>query len=275
MQKFWSNKYLACNYNLHLQQHRRVMKNLSSSTKSFWRVLKNSKFIKWKDKSLRWIRSSSYKVILYDILGKLSVGATNVSPTNDWLTLPLLRSLNEGDLHMDDILKARGSMIKLSSNNVCASSKCLRASREDWLSINLARGILIVKAKKKVVNSSSDLRPISIQNALVSLYEKALAIRLMEFCTEKDVINRNCHAMQLMADFYKEGVNIFIYADDISAVLFTNNSWELPILLKELLAHINKHAVLMGIGLNPNKTNIMAVVGSGYVNKELNLIIKN
>ncbi|KAL7673731.1 hypothetical protein ACOME3_000015 [Neoechinorhynchus agilis] len=148
------------------------------------------------------------QVVLDDIISKLSFGATNDLPSDNWLTLPLLRSLNEGDLREEDILEAWGSTTKLSSNNASAPSKCLRfiepsirpliascmlkASREDWLRINLARRIL-VKAKKKVVNFYSDLRPISIQNALVSLYEKAIATRLMDFCIKKDIINHNCH----------------------------------------------------------------------------------
>ncbi|KAL7676749.1 hypothetical protein ACOME3_002998 [Neoechinorhynchus agilis] len=141
--------------------------------KSFWRVLKNTKFIRWKDKALRWIRSVSYKVVLDFITSKLSFGATNDLPSDNWLNLPLLRSLNEGDLREDNILEAWNSTTTFSSNNVSAPSKCLRfiepsirpliascmfkASREDWLRINLARRILLVKAKKKVVNSYSDL----------------------------------------------------------------------------------------------------------------------
>ncbi|KAL7676720.1 hypothetical protein ACOME3_002967 [Neoechinorhynchus agilis] len=85
----------------------------------------------------------------------------------------LNRSLNEGDLREDNILEAWNSTTKLSSNSVSAPSKCLnfiepsirpliascmlKASREDWLRINLARRILLVKAKKNVVNSYSDL----------------------------------------------------------------------------------------------------------------------
>ncbi|KAL7678098.1 hypothetical protein ACOME3_004326 [Neoechinorhynchus agilis] len=81
-------------------------------------------------------------------------------------------------------------------------------------------------------------------------------------------------AMQLMAYFNKDGFKIFIYADDISAVLYINNSWELPIILNELVIFINKNASVMGLKLNPDKTKIIAVAGSNYVNKKLNSIIR-
>ncbi|KAL7673400.1 hypothetical protein ACOME3_008259 [Neoechinorhynchus agilis] len=202
--RIWTRKYWACNYRLHLAVHHRIIKRLSSSTKSFWRILKNSKYVRWRVRASRWIRDTSDKSVVNEIIEKLSFGAGLV-PNGNWLKLPLLRSLNNGDLTSNDLLRAWDKSVKMCTNNFSAPSKCLifidpsikpaiiscilRASEDEWEKINISRRILLVKGKKRTVTFPSDLSPISIQNSLVSLYEKALADYLMEFCVEKDIIS--------------------------------------------------------------------------------------
>ncbi|KAL7672223.1 hypothetical protein ACOME3_007124 [Neoechinorhynchus agilis] len=74
--------------------------------------------------------------------------------------------------------------------------------------------------------------------------------------------------MQYISYFNRKGVKTILYADDISATICTENAWELPV-LTALVDFLDRQSQIMGLKLNPNKTKIMAVAGSSYINKKI------
>lgn len=70
------------------------------------------------------------------------------------------------------------------SNKELLARNMMTASPSVWSAINLSMRVFLVKNGRKKVSSSSDVRPISIQNSLVSIYERALEKGILKFAIE-------------------------------------------------------------------------------------------
>ncbi|KAI0986440.1 hypothetical protein GJ496_002456 [Pomphorhynchus laevis] len=197
-----SKEYWSTRYRFQLGKDRASIASLNPARSSFWKIFKKEKSVSWKERASGWIGSIGLDKVLEESLALHNYGATQ-SPQ----PIPPWGDFRSRDVSVPEILNAWGPLPGTSktiaplSSRVCqlltadqrreVAVTMLLASPSDVAGINISKRIFI--HKRNPVRSPKDLRPISIQNSLVSIYEKALARRIRDHLTRHHLIPPGFH----------------------------------------------------------------------------------